>query len=230
METSPRILTTCLTTFQTCSATVPLFTTDRFARRKLFMFSAFGMSICMAIIAGTGGTTNNERNIAAVVFIFLCDFFYPIGFLGLTFSYATETASLKVRIPISAIANATQWLSLFVVAQITPPGTANLGNRYWIIWAVLDAAGGTIVYFLFPETNGRSLEDVDYIFEQSQGFLDVVRIAKRAPFRSGIDVEICSPVNKHYFHKTRASRKGQRWRWSSKSRYPTVSSMVLRFK
>ena len=147
--TESRILAACLTTFQTCAATVPLFTIDKFGRRKLFMFSAFGMSVCMAVIARTGGTKNSQRNIAAVVFIFLYDFFYPIGFLGLTFLYATEVAPLKVRVPITAIANATQWLSQFVVAQITPPGSANLGNRFWIIWAVFNAAGGTIVYLFF---------------------------------------------------------------------------------
>ncbi len=138
---------------------------------------------------GNRRVKSSERNIAAVVFIFLYDFFYPIGFLGLTFLYATEVAPLNVRVPITAIANATQWLSQFVVAQITPPGSANLGNRYWIIWAVFNAAGGTIVYFFFPETNGRSLEDVDHVFEQSQGLFDVVGIAKKTPFGSVVDVE-----------------------------------------
>ncbi len=54
--TESRILAACLTTFQTCAATVPLFTIDRFGRRKLFIFSAFGMCVCMAVIAGTGGS------------------------------------------------------------------------------------------------------------------------------------------------------------------------------
>lgn len=129
--THSRILSGCLTTFQTCCSVIPLFTIDRFGRRKLFMFSAAGMSICMAVVAGTASSKIPSVSRVAVVFFFLYDFFYPIGFLGLTFLYASEVAPLKLRVPITSMANATQWLMQFVVAQITPPGTANLGTKYY---------------------------------------------------------------------------------------------------
>ncbi|PCG94133.1 Major facilitator superfamily domain, general substrate transporter [Penicillium occitanis (nom. inval.)] len=174
-----KLLGAGLTTFQTLCAIIPLFLIDRYGRRKLFMITGTGLAICTAVIAGTGGQTkgSNAAN-AAVVFVFLYDFFYPIGFLGQTFLYATELAPLRLRVPITAVANATQWLCQFVVAQITPPGTTNLGSRYWIIFAVLNACFVPIVYFLFPETNGRSLEEMDIIFRQSNGVFDVVRKAR----------------------------------------------------
>lgn len=177
-----KILGACLTTFQTLCATIPLFLIDRYGRRKLFMITGTGLAICTAVIAGTGGQPkgSNAAN-AAVVFVFLFDFFYPIGFLGQTFLYATELAPLRLRVPITAVANATQWLCQFVVAQITPPGTTNLGSRYWVIFAVLNACFVPLVYFFFPETNGRSLEEMDGIFRQSDGVFDVVRKARDLP-------------------------------------------------
>jgi sugar porter (SP) family MFS transporter len=174
-----KILGACLTTFQTLCAIIPLFLIDRYGRRKLFMITGTGLAICTAVIAGTGGQPRGSSAAnAAVVFVFLFDFFYPIGFLGQTFLYATELAPLRLRVPITAVANATQWLCQFVVAQVTPPGTTNLGSRYWIIFAVLNACFVPIVYFLFPETNGRSLEEMDVIFRQSDGIFDVVRKAR----------------------------------------------------
>lgn len=101
-----------------------------------------------AVVAATGGTTSDAP--AAVFFIFLFNLFYPIGFLGQCFLYGTELAPLSHRVPITAIANATQWLCQFVVAQVTPPGTNNLGSHYYIIYAVLNASFVLIVYFLFP--------------------------------------------------------------------------------
>lgn len=37
------------------------------------------------------------------------------------------------------------------------------------------------VYFLFPETNGRHLEEVDVIFTQSKSIFDTVSVAKKLP-------------------------------------------------
>ena len=187
--TTARVLAACLTTFQTCCSVIPIFTVDRFGRRKLFIFSAAGMAVCMAVVAGTASSKSSSVAGVAVAFIYLYDFFFPIGFLGQTFLYATEVAPLKLRIPITAIANATQWLCQFIVAQVTPPGITNLGAKYYIIYAIINAAAVPIVFFLFPETNGRSLEQIDHIFEQSQHYFDVVTVAKRMPRGAGSDAE-----------------------------------------
>lgn len=187
--THARILACSLSTFQTVSSVVPLFTIDRFGRRALFLFSATGMCICMAIVAATGGSTNHSISTVAVAFIFIYDFFFPIGMLGLTFLYATEVAPLRFRVPITATANATQWLCQFVVAQITPPGTASLGSKYYAIWAATNFCFIPIVYLFFPETKARNLEEVDYIFEQSTNALQPPRVAKRTPRRLSIDDE-----------------------------------------
>src|SRR5688572_1798144 len=52
----------------------------------------------------------------------------------------------------------------YMVAQITPPGIANLGYRFWVIWAVICAAFVPITYLFYPETANRSLEDIDRFF------------------------------------------------------------------
>ncbi|KAL1869682.1 hypothetical protein VTK73DRAFT_3056 [Phialemonium thermophilum] len=173
-----RLLSTCLTTFQTCCSVAPLFLVDRVGRRTLFVIAGIGLSICSAIIAGTG-SLKGSASVAATVFVFFYQFFYPFGFLGQTFLYATEVAPLRLRVPIMAIANATQWLSQFVVAQVTPPGTSNLGSHYWIIYAVLNAFFVVVFYIFFPETRGMSLEDMDEVFKNSRSIFDTVRVAKK---------------------------------------------------
>lgn len=179
--TNDRILSCCMTTFQSISSLLPIFLVDRLGRRKLFMISLGGMAVCMAVVAGTASSKSTSANAVAIAFFFLYDFFYPLGLLGQTFLYATEIAPLKMRVPITAIANATQWLFQFVVAQVTPPGVTNLGTKYYIIYAVINFCGVLIVYFFFPETKGRSLEDIDHIFEQSNDPFMVVRVARRLP-------------------------------------------------
>ena len=99
-----RILSACVFTWQTFCSPIGVLTVDRFGRRKLMMFAAFGMGSCMAVIAGTSSQiTNTSCVIVAAVFIFMFSLFFPTGFLGLTFLYASEIAPLSVRVPITAM-------------------------------------------------------------------------------------------------------------------------------
>ncbi|KAJ5819170.1 hypothetical protein N7474_004761 [Penicillium riverlandense] len=167
--TPVRLLSAGLVTSFTLSACIPLFTVDRVGRRVLFMVSAGGMAISMAVLAGTSGKMNMAP-----------------GFLGLPFLYAGEIATIRMRAPIVAVAVTGQWLGQFVVGQITPPGTTNLKNRYWIIYAVLNAVFVPIVYFFFPETSGRSLEEIDDIFQRSNTW-NLVRNAASMPKDRDLD-------------------------------------------
>ena len=130
-------------------------------------------------MAGTTGPTSTPtQNYVATVFVFLYDLFYPIGFLGLTFLYATEVAPLRFRVPITAIANATQWLCQFVIAQVTPIAIANIANRYWIVFAILNGFFVPIVYFFFPETASLPLEAIDAVFLESKNALAPPRVSR----------------------------------------------------
>lgn len=61
---------------------------------------------------------------------------------------------------------ATNWIMNYMVAQVTPPGIANLGYRFWIIWAVICASFIPTTYFFYPETANRTLEDIDRYFAE----------------------------------------------------------------
>jgi len=162
---------------------IGVLTVDRLGRRKLMMIAALGMGVSMAILSGTVSQSNNRAAIiVAGTFIFVFIGFFPVGFLGLTFLYASEISPLSHRVPITSISTGTAWLFNFVIAEITPVGFANLGSRYYIVYAVFNFClllPG--VYFFFPETSGRSLEEVDEIFLKSKSIFDTVRVAKALP-------------------------------------------------
>lgn len=51
-----------------------------------------------------------------------------------------------------------------MVVEITPIGIQNLGWRFYLIWTISNAAVVPIVYVFYPETSGRTLEDMDHYF------------------------------------------------------------------
>ena len=100
-------------------------------------------------------------------------------------------------------------LTLGRVAEITPVGFATLGWRYYIIFACINwflivpcrcspprsepntpLTSNAAVYFLFPETNGRHLEEVDQIFRDSSNIFDPVKMAKKLPATTLAEPEV----------------------------------------
>lgn len=188
--TDSRILSAAMTSVQIIGALAAVFTIDRLGRRPLMLISATGMCVSMAILTGTTATTGNQPAlIVAVLCLFVYNMSYPFGFLGLTFLYSTEIAPPHLRAKISGISNCMTWLFNFVVVEVTPTGFENINYQYYIIWAVINFAIIVIVFFLFPETNGRTLEEMDEIFMLSDSIFDSTRVARSLPKRAHLDHE-----------------------------------------
>ncbi len=148
------------------------------------LFSSSSMAVCMACLTGLVSNPNNSSALkAAVFFLFLYYVVYTIGFLGIPFLYASEIAPVHLRAAVCGISTAVSWLFNFLVAEITPVAFTDIGYQYFIVYAALNAAFVPIIFFLFPETAGRSLEEMDEIFAASKSIFDPVRVARKLPHR-----------------------------------------------
>lgn len=68
--------------------------------------------------------------------------------------------------------------------MITPVAFASIGYQTYIIFAVINGALILpVVYFFYPETAYRSLEEMDTIFTKTKSIFTVVKIAKEEPHR-----------------------------------------------
>lgn len=81
-----------------------------------------------------------------------------------------------------------------MVVMITPVAFSSIGYKTYVIFAVINAFIVPVVYFFYPETAYRSLEEIDNIFRQTKsgwaGCLDVVRVAREEPRRYGKNGEL----------------------------------------
>jgi hypothetical protein len=86
------------------------------------MFSGCGMASCMLALAVSSSfpKTNHSAQVASALFVFLFNFFIPIGFLGANFLYCTEVAPTRLRVGMAGISTANHWLWNFVVNMVTP--------------------------------------------------------------------------------------------------------------
>ncbi|KAE8327311.1 general substrate transporter [Aspergillus sergii] len=155
---------------------------DRFGRKPLFVISSLGMAVSMAGLAGTVWAIDNRHtfgaSVAATFFLFFYMSFFPLGFLGANFLYSAEIAPQDLRIHLAAIGTATHWLFNFVIAEITPIAFVTIRWKYYIVYAVIGFSVTFMVYFLFPETKGRSLEEMDHLFADPEHWWRVTAYAR----------------------------------------------------
>ncbi|KAI9685714.1 MAG: hypothetical protein M1822_004274 [Bathelium mastoideum] len=174
---------------------VAIFTIERFGRRKLMLFGAAGQAMSMAVLAGTTSSPNptTGEGIAAAVFLFVFNSFFAIGWLGMTWLYPAEITPLDIRAPANAISTTANWIFNFMVVMVTPPAFANIKYKTYVVFAVINAFMFPCVWFFYPETAYRSLEEMDEIFQDVHGLrgaLDVVRVANTKERRYGKNGEL----------------------------------------
>ncbi|KAF2119113.1 general substrate transporter [Lophiotrema nucula] len=178
-----RLLAACNGTEYWMASWIAIFTIEKFGRRSLMIFGAVGMSASMCVLAGTTSKVSTGLGITAAVFLFVFNSFFAVGWLGMTWLYPAEITPLSIRAPANAIATTANWIFNFMVVMVTPVAFANIGYKTYIIFAVINAFMVPCVYFFFPETAYRSLEEMDEIFHKTTNAFNVVKIANEMPHR-----------------------------------------------
>lgn len=147
---------------------VTWYTIDRVGRRKLFISQALFM--CMVLIgeAICVGIGTSAASVGAVVLVFLFEAGFTWGWMATVWIYPPEILPLKIRAKGAALAAAADFLGNFLVVEVTPVGIANIGWRFYVVWAVLNLVNAVVVWCVYPETGGLLLEDVDRVFVESE--------------------------------------------------------------
>ncbi|KAJ5423082.1 Major facilitator superfamily domain general substrate transporter [Penicillium cf. griseofulvum] len=183
----PKLLAACNGTEYLMAAFIPIYIIEKAGRRPLMLFGAAGMSLSMAVLAGTNyrlTVLNDSRaGIGQAVFLFVFNTFFAIGWLGMTWLYPAEIVPLRIRAPTNALATSANWIFNFMVVMITPVAFENIGYKTYVIFAVINAFMFPCVYFFFPETRYRSLEEMDAIFKKSTNVFDAVTLSIKEPYR-----------------------------------------------
>ncbi|KAJ6027815.1 Major facilitator superfamily domain general substrate transporter [Penicillium canescens] len=165
-----RLLIACNATsyffFFSCAAAAIV---ERVGRRGLMMMSGFGQFVSFLIITILlyMAKTNIVYATASVAFFFFYHIAFGMGMLGVPWLYPTEINSLPMRTKGAAVSTATNWITNFVIVEITPIGIQNIGWKFWIVWTVLNAVFLPIVYFFYTETANRTLEDMDAYYRSN---------------------------------------------------------------
>jgi len=147
----------------------------------MMMWGAAGQAVCYAFISGllsqADGDTKRGKafGAGATSFFFLYYVFFGICWQGVPWLYPVEINSLSMRSKGAALATGSNWISNYIVVQITPIGIHNLGWKFYWIWFAFNTVFVPLIWLLYPETANRHLEDIDQLYRDNQGLVWVLK-------------------------------------------------------
>ena len=171
-------------------ATTSWFIIERVGRRKLFLWGTVGQMTSMIItftclIPGTPGPA---KGAAAGLFLYIASF--GASWLPLPWLYPAEINPIRTRVKANAFSTCTNWAFNFLIVFVTPIMISNIHWGTYLFFAAVNACFIPAIYFFYPETAGRSLEEIDIIF--AKGYVEkmsYVRAAKELPKLSDLEIE-----------------------------------------
>ncbi|KAG0745594.1 hypothetical protein G6F57_009177 [Rhizopus arrhizus] len=163
-------------------ATIPaILFLDRLGRRFVLISGACvmgtAMLLCGIVMAATGRVYETETGEKAVdmsgnvhasyfcivmIYFFVAGFAYSWGPVG--WVYPAEIYPLAIRAKGTSLTTAANWLMNFVISLFVPVMLTTITWGTYIFFGCCCAVMAICVFLFFPETKGRSLEEMDLVF------------------------------------------------------------------
>ncbi|CDK26983.1 unnamed protein product [Kuraishia capsulata CBS 1993] len=160
-----------------------LFYIDHTGRRSLMIIGSIGMGVFIFAVGGilaqygeyapsVGGNENIHITLvnsygasrAVLVCSYLFTMVYSLTWAPTAWVYAPEVFPLYLRSKGMSAAAAGNWAMNFALAFYVPPAFNNIGWKTFAIFGTFCFAMAIHIFFTFPETAGKSLEEIDYLF------------------------------------------------------------------
>jgi MFS family permease len=163
-------------------ATAASIGTNYLARRTQLL-TGFG-SMCVTFAAWTAASavfakddSNNSAAIAVVALIFIYYAFYNL-MMPLQYLYVSEVFPFIHRSKGIAIMQLSNKGGTGFNQFVNPIGLDNLKWRYYLVYVILLAVETFVIWLIYPETKGVSLEEVAIVIEGDKARVELVEDTK----------------------------------------------------
>lgn len=167
--------------------TVPaLLWMDAWGRRPTLLVGAFFMCLWLCINAGVFAVYSRParpgefespsesmsvtgapaKAIIASTYLFVASFAPTWG--PVSWTYPPELYPLRLRGKAVALSTSSNWAFNFALAYFVPPAFEQITWKTYVLFAVFCAAMFIHVFFVFPETANKPLEEVEEIFDDTK--------------------------------------------------------------
>ncbi len=143
--------------------------TDVVGRRPLLLYTIVFASVCFAILTGTSKMATEDHTQAAaanttIAFVFIFGIVFSFGWTPLQSMYIAETLPTATRAKGTAVGNFASSVASTILQYASGPAFEGIGYYFYLVFVFWDLIEGVIMYFYFPETKDRTLEELEEVF------------------------------------------------------------------
>ncbi|KAJ3537977.1 hypothetical protein NM688_g6585 [Phlebia brevispora] len=96
--------------------------------------------------------------------IFMTSIFFSLSFGPVSWVLASEVFPTKTRSIGTSVATCANWAFNVLFSQVSNTAINNISWKYYLVFICLNAVDFVIITLFFPETKGKTLEDMAEIF------------------------------------------------------------------
>lgn len=166
---------------QLVGVTGSIFLMDKVGRRPLLLWGSLAMFISHLIVAILVGKFSSDWPAhqasawVGVSFIFIYMISFGLSWGPVPWAMPSEIFPSSLRAKGVALSTCSNWGNNFIIGLITPALIDDTGYGTYVFFAVFCLLSGVWTYFFVPETAGRTLEEMDAVFNDRAGHEDAVR-------------------------------------------------------
>ncbi|WOH39539.1 D-xylose transporter XylE [Thalassotalea fonticola] len=157
---------------------VAIFTVDKYGRKPLMIFGALGMGTAMFALGFSFYNGSMGTGVLLAMLVYVACFSLSWG--PVCWVLLSEIFPNKIRSMAMSIAVAAQWITNYIVSWSFPlmnnnsylTEQFNHGFAYWI-YGVMSLLAALFVWKLVPETKGKSLEEMENLWQKNDSALTV---------------------------------------------------------
>lgn len=156
---------------KTMAILIAIFLIDHLGRKPLLYASTIGMTCCLVGLSLTLSFLGSEPIGIRLALFFVCGnvAFFSVGIGPICWVLSSEIFPLRLRAQASALGAVGSRVSSGLIAMsfLTMCEKMTVGGTFFM-FAVISAISVVFVYKCVPETKGKSLEDIEMMFQDEQ--------------------------------------------------------------
>lgn len=147
------------------STVPPWYLVDRWGRRKILISGGIVMAISLTMISYFMFLDIVATPTFVVVFVIIYNAFFGFSWGPIPWLYPPEILPLSIRAKGASLSTASNWAFNFLVGLVTPVLQVSMGWSMYLLPAFFSLCSVILVYFVYPETKGVTLEEMDSLFD-----------------------------------------------------------------
>ncbi|KAL1859674.1 hypothetical protein VTK73DRAFT_7511 [Phialemonium thermophilum] len=180
---------------------VCLYYVDSWGRKKTLWITGLFMTLDMALVMGLSGAYGSSTNTVAkgftIAFIFCFTAIYSLGYNSIHYIYVPEIMTMAIRAKGSAMAIVCNVIINIVFNQVSPIAFSEVGYKYYSLFICTNLLGAVVVFILFPETKGKTLEEIAQIFGDEVVVADLARVQEKVADNAGEHEQVEEATPQH---------------------------------